>query len=278
MENRIIIYSPSFDSSSGGIIVLHKLCHILIMLGFDAYLYPMYGSDFYVNDTYEFNITREVKEGDIVIYPEIVLGNPLNSKYVIRYIMNVGHITLNRKSTWGADDFWVYFSERFYDGLKEKNILHIIDSKMTYYKDYNVERSIESCHTFRKNEQARNDKSLHIHPSQSIEIGFNKTDEELINIFNHCKKFYSYDTETYLNILAALCGCESIIVPNDNFTKEDIKNKIPVCKYGIKYGDDDNIDWKGEKELLINKLIELENEPYKQLIPLIGKIKKHFKL
>jgi hypothetical protein len=275
--SRIIIYAPSYDPTSGGIIVLHRLCHIMIELGYDAYLYPMFGSDFFVNESYKFNVINSIFDSDIVIYPEIVLGNPLNAKKVVRYIMNTGHISLNRKETWNETDFWIYFSEHFYDGLREKNILHIIDSKREYYKDYGYNRDNESCHTFRKNDTAKNNPQTHIHPENSIEIGFNWPDEQLITIFNRSKKFYSYDTETYLNTLAALCGCESIIAPSPKFTKDMIKARIPVFNYGVKYGEDDTIDTKGELELLHLNLDRLENEPYKIIPKLIDKINEHFK-
>jgi len=274
---KIIIYSPSYDTNSGGIIVLHKLCHILLELGYDASLYPMYKGDFYINSTYKSNVSLTYSKDDIIIYPEIVYGNPLNGNNIIRYIMNNGHISLNRKETWGENDFWVYFSDRFYDGIKQKNILHIIDSKKEYYKDYGIERIHKSCHTFRKNEIAKKDISCYVHSKDSIEIGFNMGDDYLIKLFNTCEKFYSYDTETYLSVLAALCGCESIIVPNKNFNKQTIKDKIPVCKYGIKYGDDDIIDFETEKKLLYKELTDLEKKPYSVIPQLIIKINEHFK-
>jgi hypothetical protein len=276
--NQIIIYSPSYNPNSGGIIVLHKLCHILLDMGYNASLYPIDTNEFIVNDSYKYKITSEIDvKNDIIIYPEIIWGNPLNMSNVVRYIMNVGHITLNRKETWDDNDFWIYFSERFYDGIKDKNILHIFDSKKEYYKNYNLERKYKSCHTFRKNDLVKNNNSYHIHPSDSIEIGFNMGDEYLINLFNNCKKFYSYDTETYLSVLAALCGCESIIVPNDNFTKETLKQKIPVIKYGVKYGIDDNINLDIEIPLLREELTKLEIEPYIIIPSLINKINEHFK-
>lgn len=235
---KIVIYSPSYSESSGGIIVLHKLCDLLIQEGFNAGFFVEENQSFFVNSTYKSNSFKSIEldpQNDIIIYPEIILGNPLNFKKVIRYILNVGHVTLNRKSTWSNTDFWVYYSEKFYDGIKPKNLLTISDSKLEYFKDYKVDRLYKECFSYRKNHDSL-DKLDIIHSPNAIEIGFNVTDENLIKIFNSCERFYCYDTESHLSVLASLCGCDSIIVPNKTTTKEQVINTQPPLKYGVAYG------------------------------------------
>ena len=73
---RIVITSPSYSPSIGGVVVLHKLCDILLTLGYDAYLYPFgrfaEGPYYMVNPDYKSQILSEIDpENDIVIYPEI---------------------------------------------------------------------------------------------------------------------------------------------------------------------------------------------------------------
>jgi len=234
---KIIIFSPNYSSDSGGIIVLHKLCDILINLGYDAGFYINENEEFHVNSSYKsqvYTISDIDVEKDLIIYPEIINGNPLGGKNIVRYIMNIGHIALDRKSTWGDNDHWIYYSERFYDGLKPKNILTISDSKLEYYKDYGIERNINDCFTYRK----QHDNVANItkyHSEDAIEIPFNCGDEYLITIFNSCKNFYCYDTESHLSVLAGLCGCNSIII-SQNKTKEEIIDKQPPLKYGVAFG------------------------------------------
>ena len=234
---KIIIFSPSYSPDSGGIIVLHKLCDILLSLGYDAGFFIQNKIPFYTNSTYKskgYSIQDIDLEKDVILYPEITWGNPLNGKNIIRYIMNTGHVTLDRKSTWGDNDQWVYYSERFYDGIKPKNILTIYDSKLDYYKDYGLNREIEDCFTYRK--QNENKESIpKYHSPSAIEINFNYGDEKLINIFNSCKNFYCYDTESHLSILASLCGCNSIIISNTE-TKEKVINTQPGLQYGVAFG------------------------------------------
>jgi hypothetical protein len=238
---KVVIHSPSYNPSSGGIIALHKLCSILIDVGYDAGFYTEDKAPFYVNPDYRYNhftSTSIDPQNDIVVYPEIIWGNPLNFNRVVRYIMNVGHITLGRKDTWGENDFWMYYSERFYDGIKQKNILPIADSKLEYFKDYKVPRVHKECYTYRKRKDDPQPIDI-VHSTNAIEIPFNISDEDLIKTFSICERFYSYDTVTHLSVLASLCGCDSIIVPRPSDTREEVIEKSLPLKYGVAFGLDE---------------------------------------
>jgi hypothetical protein len=283
--SKIIIASPSYNPSIGGAIVLHKLCHILNIIGYDAYLFPTLKLNgqtdhFILNENYSTKIAEYIDpEKDLVIYPEIEPGNPFGCKNIIRYILNHYHLPEydNSISTWGGNDYWLYFHEHFYDGLKEPNYLHVIDSKLNIFKDYGFERKIEACFTYRKKSNEKNTLNI-IHPSNSIEIQYNTSDEVLVNLFNTCKRFYSYDTETYLNVLASQCGCESIIVPYKDILKESIVQTQPSFKYGIAYGLDDLEYANSTRHLLISHLQNLETQQQIDTKIAFEKIFQHFNL
>ena len=58
---KIIIAAPSYNDKSGGSIALHKLCHVLNNLEYDAYVCPTdelnYG-DFYCNPKYNTKVAE----------------------------------------------------------------------------------------------------------------------------------------------------------------------------------------------------------------------------
>lgn len=282
---RIIITAPSYNPAIGGAITLHKLCHILNLIGYDAYLYPTLKLNdqlkyFTLNEQYNTKIATELNlEKDIVIYPEIEQGNPLEGKNIVRFILNKYHLPGhdNTMSTWMDKDYWLYFHKLFYDNIKEPNFLHIIDTKLDIFKDYGFKRNIESCFTYRKKIKEKNTLPI-IHPSNSIEIGYNVQDKELIEIFNSCKRFYSYDTETYLNVLAAQCGCESVIIPYKDVTKENIISNQPSFKYGIAYGLDDLEYANSTRHLLREYLQNLEDQQIIDTKIAFKKILKYFNL
>lgn len=283
--SKIIIAAPSYNPSIGGGIVLHKLCHILNELGYDAYLFPTLKLNgtldwFYLNDSYNTKIANSINpKNDIIIYPEIEFGNPFEGENVVRYILNTHHLSKEGATapTWGENDYWLYFHILFYDKIKDPNFLHILDTKLDIYKDYGLDRNIESCFTYRKKSHEKNSLNL-IHPTNSLEIEYNTPEQELIRIFNSCKRFYSYDTETYLSVLAAQCGCESVVVPYKDITKEDIIYTQPSFKYGISYGLEDLEHANTTKHLLRDYLQNLEDQQYIDTKIAFEKIFKYFNL
>jgi hypothetical protein len=278
---RIAITSPSYSPSIGGVVVLHKLCDILLTLGYDAYLYPFgrfqENQPYYVvNPDYKSQILTELDtEKDIVIYPEIQPGNPAETKNVVRYILNRYHLPDydNYMSSWGDSDFWLYHDNMWYDGLRDKNILTIRETKLNFFENLNLERNVEACFTYRKKHHEVDNLNI-IHPPDAIEIPFSISDEELLQIFNKCKKFYSYDLETYLNVIAVACGCESIIVPYKNLTKQE--SSTP--KNGVAYGLDDLEYAKNTTDILLNEIKQSDIDQYKQTDQMIKQIFNYFNL
>jgi len=284
--NRIIITAPSYNPAIGGALVLHKLCHVLNTLGYDSYLtttLKLNGQlDYFVlNEDYNTKIATDIDpENDIVIYPEIESGNPLECKNVVRYLLNNYHLPSegsNVMATWGESNYWLYSHEHFYDGIRDRNFLHIIESKLDTYRDYKLPRDTEACFTYRKRSSELHNLEI-MHPSNAIEIPYNVPDEALVRIFNSCKRFYSYDYETYLSQLAALCGCESIIVPYLNVKKEDLINKQPALKYGVAYGLDDLEYATSTHHMLRQYLQDLEDKQYTDAKTAFDKIFKHFNI
>ena len=99
MQSNItyVVYAPGWVHWSAGIKVLHYLCHGLNSQGFIAYM-ALHGPT-HRNDINENLITpiltREVirklaRENSqvIAIYPESIVGNPLNAPNVVRWILN----------------------------------------------------------------------------------------------------------------------------------------------------------------------------------------------
>jgi hypothetical protein len=63
-------------------------------------------------------------------------------------------------------------------------------------------------------------------------------------LFNKMEYFISYTPFTFTSVLAALCGCKSIVIPRKEyngilFDKEKWLNEIWCAKYGIAIGLDD---------------------------------------
>ena len=88
-----IIVTPSYVPNSGGIIALHKLCHDLNQMGERAFLHHLNVDKknyFETNRNYQTPIADEniIRSDSIILYPEIVNGNPLNGKNIVRWLLN----------------------------------------------------------------------------------------------------------------------------------------------------------------------------------------------
>jgi hypothetical protein len=240
---KFVIYTYPFSFGIGGVQFLHKLCDILNNLGYSAYLYPQpfpnqIDSSFFINESYNTPlVTQDILNNIdecIVIYPEIIKGNPLMAKNVVRWILN---LSTSYNKTYGTNDIIFYHSKLFYDdSLKQyDNNLSIIEYHSKIFKNYNIPRK-NDCYCVRKCPNPKFN-----HPLNAIEITWADSSnlEYLVNIFNTTNNFYCYDDTTFLAVQAAMCGCVPIIIPY-RYTKDEWYNAHDINKYGMAYGNEKN--------------------------------------
>ncbi len=272
----IIIYTYDFNMGIGGIKVMHKLCHMLNKLGYESYLMPIHISDtfqiYYDNTPL---ITHEILnniENCIVVYPEGIQYNPLNSKNVVRWIL--GPPNQLDVATWSKSDMIMWFIDYYYEDHigQRDNQLFLIESHPEIFFNSNRLRTGTS-YCVRKCKDPK-----FIHPLDSIFIPYHAAGNltNLANIFNTTERFYCYDNYTFLSIQAAMCGCVSIVVPDGSKTKQEWLSGSRLAQYGIAYGEDD-IDRAIETmPLLLKEIEQIELDTEHQIHIFINKCKEFF--
>lgn len=259
MKNvTFILDIPPYNAYSGGILVLHQLATILQQAGQSVYIYSKNSAP---DSTVKLWNQNEVPDSCVVIYPEIVKGNPLRAKHVVRWILNSpGRYKSDTQSTWGDSDLVYSFIDYFTSTLTRpvKGTLRCFVNRFNKFNDCQKERS-GTVYSTRK----KGSKTLDKHPQSAVCIDDMLTDfDRLSSTFNSAITFYSYDSSTYYSLIAAMCGANSVVIPDKNVHREEWLSKSPTFRYGVAYGFED-LEWSVKTKHLVKPYLqELERESY----------------
>jgi hypothetical protein len=109
----IWIDAPAYSPLSGGVRAMNSLCHHLNRFGFDAFIIdePENGEApmplRYLTPAIIEQQKRQRRE-PIVVYPEVVLGNPRHARFVVRYLLNTpGFFNPGAERRYGKDDYFL---------------------------------------------------------------------------------------------------------------------------------------------------------------------------
>lgn len=262
-----IVYAPHFDETSGGSIFLHLLVHRLNELGEAAFLWPWGApTQFSLRDWGRTYLRKprlllplryarlcgqklrtnpawctpqaqreDLSNDSIVIYPEVILGNPLGAQNIVRWLLY----------TPGVKDAYAFTpGELFFKASEMCDLpdltggapdLFVWYLNPVYKNEHRPDRK-GVCYTARKGL----DKPRIPETEQEAAICIDGLSHlETAKVFNACHTFYSYDEATFYSQYAALCGCLSIIVPGQYGSREEWVAAHPLGRFGVAYGNDD---------------------------------------
>lgn len=251
MKNIIIYPHAPFNLRDGGTTVHYYLSQLLLEHGQIVKIFNSRGiTPNNICDNY-YNNDFPIDDNAVVIYCEGIQGNPLNAKNVVRWMLSeLGkNVPYEYVHSWGKNELVYYFNSEVRIAQQPEKIGKIYKMLSTIYLNPNINNNNlnprqGSCHTIRKSHWHTN--IIRIHNSNSFEITHNHSPDNYIQIFNHFKIFISYDPCTFLTIIAALCGCISIVYKVDGKSKKEwydslgtsvyMKHKGIDSLYGVAYG------------------------------------------
>jgi hypothetical protein len=257
---NFVIYAPGdYTPNGGGCVALHKLCHNINSLGEKCYIMTDSTNPKYLGEMVDERKATELCEGGaMAIYPEVTCGNPFNAYKVMRWILyNVR--TKGEYGIFGADDLIYKYAPHF--TLRHEQPVHgelrAVELNLDIFYNRNGLRS-GCCHLVKK---GNNKHQTHPHISVMLDdYPIRGGNEYLAKVFNETEIFYSYDSATFLSVFASLCGCTSLVMPEEGVTSEQWHQGFPYFKYGVAYGHDD-IDYaKSTAHLLEPELLKIEAE------------------
>lgn len=258
---KFYIYANSYNDNSGGSIVLHRLCHIINKhTNHNAYLVKMdplaYGAfslkkilskikwelknkkAYKINDVWDTPVwnSEDFPDDCIVIYPEIINGNPLKINNVVRWFLHQpGFHTKYIK--YGKGELYYKFNSAIDDFTLKDSKLSSHELKVIYYpidvyndvSQTSITRDIECSYLIRKGKNKK-----FVHSRNAVQID-GLSHHETASILKRTKIFISYDDYTAYSIFAIMCGCKSYVVPSED---KSLISWYPneSDRFGISYG------------------------------------------
>lgn len=278
-NTTFVIWSYDFSWKIGGIYALHFLAKKLADRGYSVFCIANNTINHSKVKMISHHYAEEMAKMDnvVVIYPEVVPGNPLSAKNPVRWILYYpgGHGVGD--TLYAENECKITYQDIFVENTPYKGceLVNITDPNNNNFYDMKLGNRPNDVILVKKGRlcaqpiQERIDKylrpfteSLGITNMHNFDetIERSKTMEELNLAYNGIRYFISLDMETYHSVLAAMAGCISVIVPSDNVTKGNLFNKIPCFKNGVAYGFDDLDHAKLTKHLLYEYAQKTESE------------------
>lgn len=277
---KFVIYAPLYDENSGGAIVLYKLYETLVKLGFLAYIAPFrdglgvpmniigrlrsHQQKWKIKHEYikktphlvRINSADSIGDDYVVVYPEVVDGNPLRARNVVRWLLHRPGFHTGRVS-FGESDLVFFYDKQFDDPMYNKlpsNHLRVIENHSAIYFKKNHFKRSGSCYMVRKGAG----RSLDCHPV-GAELLDGRSHQYIAEAFNRYEYFYSYDLYSMYSRFAAICGCKSVVVPIQGVSIEEWYPDKTNWN-GVAYGVEDLPRAMQTVDILIDSLGAIERE------------------
>ncbi len=225
-----IIAAPKYSHHSAGVRLLHTLCEELNLCGYPAYLifyqFKPGKADFFTSEDASFYCDthqhirrlpvsedmsryRDLIDRGIVVYPEVIQGNPLNARRVARYVLN--YPEANRYPMLESpSDFIVSFNSHYW---KKPHAIASIFVEEPLFHDEGTRPALErtmDCTYIGKG--VAFGECFRIPGSVLIERYWPSEKDGLAAMLRNTRYFFTWDVNTQTNADALMCGA-LIVVP-----------------------------------------------------------------
>ncbi|MCR1568264.1 glycosyltransferase [Mixta sp.] len=243
LNHPYYIMSPDYRESSGGIQVLHKLCHRINLQGGEAWMVgcSKFNPDWQtpvltMEKMHEHTVNHKVA---IAVYPEIVVGNPLNAKVCVRYMLNHEGLLNGTLMEEGVDDLFFWYSSQLIVKEPNPDFLTLVGPDMSIFFDDGREKTSKLLYLNRVPEACVDFSRL---PADIKIISVQKPLplHELAEILKGASVMYTYEWSGTCN-LAALCGTPVVAMVAPGYEKLAISaaSLADMGNAGVSWSDDE---------------------------------------
>lgn len=211
MKKPYIFYFTRFTRSNG-IRVMMILSEKLIDSGYPVLYYVPDKTNWPKHIPTINALTKDLQDNGIVVYPEIVAGNPLRVRNVARLVLFYPGRNGGMKKYHHSEMVFAYRSE-FLPGA---DVLTIpwIDEKL--FNNPGGERTQDYCFVYKGGRWCDPPKLRNL---PTITMDWPETREKLAALLKHTRTLYSFDSASALLNEAVACGVNVLVVTNNGFEK-----------------------------------------------------------
>lgn len=164
---------------------------------------------------------RQAIDAGTVVYPDLITGNPLGARNVIRYVLNFNAADF-------SGDFVLAFSEIYTQHANHvlyKPFHHpaFTDQGATHWRDRTLDltyigkgESFLECHRIRD--------------TLLVERDYPRDKEQLALLLRQCRFFYTWDCVSATNMDALMCGAVPVLLHDKQISRERI-NQMEVGSF-----------------------------------------------
>jgi predicted O-linked N-acetylglucosamine transferase (SPINDLY family)/glycosyltransferase involved in cell wall biosynthesis len=287
---KFVIVAPYYTTKSAGIVVLHELCDSLNKLGHTAAMvltgsgkYAISNDASYYGPNLQWYSLKDINEANnfvrdgIVIYPEIVSGNPLGGKRVVRYLLNAEGAVAKNSMQASDDDFILAFATIHHKSphahLTKLPINPIFNNDNTVAT---LDRPIDLTYV---GKGARYNQCFIIPNTLEINREWPRTRPELAMLFKNTRYYFTWDVLSQTTTDAFFCGAIPVLLSPLPLKSFDELGMYPMATCTI-VGDDVivNVPDDFDETLLHFKKMYMEQvDSYEtRLLDVVHQMLQHF--
>lgn len=237
---RFVIVTPGYQTGSGGIVALHSLCDRLNRLGFSAAVCPLrvpgpnQDLEFRTRDGWQTPVaTRADMDGAVVVYPEILQGNPLGGERVVRWLLNRPGYISGAPMDEQPSDLLITYSSSIDPDLFTL-FIPVVDPTVFFPKD------VPGSGALLWVGKATAPAAIDVSAATEITRDWPASKPELAALLRAADVLYSCDSLSAVNLEATLCGTPVMLFPDERWDRSAIE------RYE---GGTSGYAWHGEKSL-----------------------------
>lgn len=214
-----------YTEKSAGVRAMYYLCHALNLLGQEAYIL---GSKTDVNHLRtpslkisDFNRHRKSQRVPIIIYPEVVFGNPLEMPFIVRWLLNKPGVVGGSEELNDGEMIFTYADYFVPEGMSLPLLKTPLIDRTVFNNDDNPYDKQRQGKVYYAHKYLIDGGELteHVKDARSLCQDVELTRQELAEILRRSELLYCYEASSIIGE-AQLCGCPVAIIPTSYTDKK----------------------------------------------------------